>query len=103
MRGWFTLNESVPGVCPVCGQCWSADPSCHCACTRPRADDEEQMAKAYAQSAACRVAKLHADTLMAERRMCVAMQRHQQRQRGTGNVVPLGRARPAPSASARRR
>lgn len=57
----FTLREPVPGWCPLCRQCWSADPNLECACTRAQPDDAEQMAAAYLQSALCRSAKLRAD------------------------------------------
>lgn len=57
------LRETIPGHCPVCGDNWSADPDCHCACTRPREGDEAEIAKAYLLSAACRSAKFRADRL----------------------------------------
>jgi hypothetical protein len=87
------LNEPKPGCCPVCRENWTADPEYHCACTRPRPGDEQEMIKAYAKSAAHRDAKLAADALEAGR-ISAPIRRQQQRQ---GNVVPINRA------SARRR
>jgi hypothetical protein len=96
----YVLNEPMPGVCPVCGYCWAFDVNLDCPCTRPRPGDAEEMEKAYRQSALCRTAKLRADTLEATGRMGAAIQRHRQRQGRPDNVVPIGKVRRAPSASA---
>lgn len=96
----YILNEPTPGVCPICGYCWAFDVNLDCPCTRPRPGDAEEMEKAYRQSASCRNAKLRAETLEATRRMDAAIQPHRQRRGSPDNVVPIGRARRAPPASA---
>ena len=90
----YMLREPIPGRCPVCWQCWTADPNLECACTRSQPDDADQMEAAYLQSARCRSAKLRADreaVLDAARRMRAAIQRHQGRPGQTANVVPITR------------
>src|SRR5436190_20010609 len=79
----YALRESKPGVCPVCRYDYASDPWNECHCTAPHPDDEAEMVKAYALSAAHRDAKLTADALDAGRRMSATIQR-QPRQ---GNVV----------------
>jgi hypothetical protein len=59
----ITLVEPIRGHCPVCLENWSADPDCHCACTRPRPGDAEEIAKAYLHAAACRTARLSAQAV----------------------------------------
>jgi hypothetical protein len=90
----YSLREVIPGRCPVCRQCWSADPRLECDCTRAQPDDDAQMAAAYARSARHRTAKMQADVVDAARRMSAAIQRQQKQ----GNVVPItqasGRTRP---------
>ena len=90
MAASFTLNEDEPGRCPVCQQNWSADPRLECACTRSQPDDDEQMAKAYLQSALCRRAKFAADAAAA---WDAARRAHEAIRRGRGSVVPIGQAR----------
>jgi hypothetical protein len=55
------MPELLSGVCPVCGRRWSADPDSHCACTRPRPGDEEEIARAYLMASRRREAALAAD------------------------------------------
>lgn len=86
----YVLNERLPGFCPVCGHCWSADPDLECPCTRARPDDDAEMERAYAKSAAHRSAWLRADMQDASRRIRAAVQRHQSGQ-GHADVVPITR------------
>jgi|SRR6266568_8873377 len=81
------LRETIPGHCPVCRGNWTADPECHCDCTRAQPNDDAQAAAAYRKSAAHRTAKLKADALEAERTTAPI-----QRQHGQSNVVPISQA-----------
>jgi hypothetical protein len=78
------------GECPVCGYDWWNEPGLYCHCDAPHPDDDEEAAKAYAQSARCREAKLAADALEAARRRPRVIGAVQYPQ-ASANVVPMRR------------